>query len=165
QAWLVVSAAETDPSVSNATLPQELSAPGTWRTTQGELRVSFVPPGQRPEGLKLLAPPKKHNRAGWLLRLRLPGDRIRLTDRSGHVLLKNVFQAHAVAPWQRAHWPLLCDGERVIAVVGLAMDDRYTDPGGFLLQWNPVSSPMQRPTLPDGAAEVSDASRVNPAGG
>lgn len=147
---------------TESVLPSHISAPGTWRTTHGELRVLLVEREARTPRPMLLTPPSTQGRAGWRLRLRHPGDRIRLNERSGHVALKNVFQTHAIPPWQRAHWPLICDDEHVIAVAGLAVDARYAREPGWLLEWKPVSSLDAALALSDRTAPDRAASRVNP---
>jgi tRNA(Ile)-lysidine synthetase-like protein len=152
----------SDGEDSAPSLPADLSAPGTWRTAHGELRVSVVEQDAQAPRPMLLAPPSSRGKAGWRLRLRRPGDRIRLNERSGHVTLKNVFQTHAIPPWQRAHWPLVCDDERVIAVVGLAVDARYAAEVGLLLEWKPVSSLDLAPALTVGTGAGRASSRVNP---
>ncbi len=149
---------------SGPSLPADLSVPGKWRTAYGELRVSVVEQDTRAPRPMLLVSPSSRGKVGWRLRLRRPGDRIRLNERSGHVALKNVFQTHAIPPWQRAHWPLVCDDERVIAVVGLAVDARYAADAGWLLEWKPVSSPDPAPALRDGTVLGRASSRVNPCG-
>lgn len=161
-ASLMPSPDRKDGTHSDAPLPSDLSAPGTWRTAHGELRVSVVEQHTRAHREMLLVPPSTPGQAGWQLRSRLPGDRILLNERSGHVPLKNLFQSHAIPPWQRAHWPLVCDGGRVIAVAGLVVDARYAADAGWLLEWKPVSSPDPAPALRSGTALVRAASRVNP---
>lgn len=109
--------------------------------------VSFVPS----DDADALRPP----RAGeiWTLRPRREGDRIALSQRSGHVSLKNVMQNAAVPPWLRDVWPLLiCDNE-VVAVAGVATAFAYTvrpvrgvpavdvsapEGCGVRLQWKPA---------------------------
>lgn len=154
----------SDGQNSDPSLPSDLSVPGMWRAAQGELQVSVVEQDTRAPRPMLLAPPSSRGKAGWRLRLRRPGDRIRLNERSGHVALKNVFQTHAIPPWQRTQWPLICDDERVIAVAGLAVDARYAADAGWLVEWKPVSSPDPALALRDGTALGRASSRVNPCG-
>lgn len=57
------------------------------------------------------------------LRLRQGGATLRV---GGHARsLKQLYQQHAIPPWQRAGWPLLYSGETLVAVAGLAVADEW----------------------------------------
>ena len=77
----------------------------------------------------------------WRVRSRLDGDGIALSERSGHVALKNIFQRANIPPWLRPTWPLLtCNGE-IVAVAGLATAKLFTvatGQPGVVCQWKPV---------------------------
>ena len=82
-------------------------------------------------------------RAGeaWTVRMRKEGDGVALSERSGHVALKNIFQQANIAPWLRNTWPLvLCDQE-IACVAGVATAKAFTTaPGesGLVCQWKPA---------------------------
>ncbi len=96
-----------------------------------------------------------HNQAGpnalraplvgehWYVRPRQEGDRIALSARSGHVTLKNIFQAANIPPWQREHWPLLICNKEIACVVGIATAEAFrvaqsqTDCGSSC-EWKPA---------------------------
>ncbi len=117
-------------------LPSALVAPGRWSSPQGELEVETYS-GQAAGIHALIDTPQQHGQPSWGLRRRQAGDRIRLSARSGHVPLKNIFQAHGIPAGLRAHWPLLVHGDRVIAVVGLAVDADYRRKPGWQVLWRP----------------------------
>ncbi len=77
----------------------------------------------------------------WLVRSRRDGDGVALSERSGHVSLKNLFQQAGVPPWLRNTWPLVvCNGE-IVAVASIATAKAFTvRPGesGFVCQWKPA---------------------------
>jgi tRNA(Ile)-lysidine synthase len=50
------------------------------------------------------------------LRLRQGGETLRPTH-----TVKNLLQKHSVPPWLRERLPLVCYGERLVAVVGVAV--------------------------------------------
>ena len=82
-------------------------------------------------------------RAGetWTVRMRQEGDGVALSERSGHVALKNIFQQANLPPWLRNTWPLvLCDGE-IACVASVATAKAFSAaPGesGLLCQWKPA---------------------------
>ncbi len=94
----------------------------------------------------VLRPPQSGER--WLVRRRQPGDRIALSERSGHVSIKNVMQNAGIPPWQRSMWPLLICNNEVAAVASVATASAYTvraaphatEAGGrgFCCQWKPA---------------------------
>lgn len=69
------------------------------------------------------------------LALRYPtgGERIQPAGEAQHRRVKALFQAAGVPPWRRSQTPLLWQGERVLAVAGLAVADGA--PRG--LRWHP----------------------------
>jgi tRNA(Ile)-lysidine synthetase, N-terminal domain/tRNA(Ile)-lysidine synthetase, C-terminal domain len=117
-------------------LPSALTAPGRWLSCHGELRVEALS-NQVANHRTLIDAPQQHGLSAWGLRRRLAGDRMRLSARSGHVPLKNIFQAHGIPARHRATWPLLTHADRVIAVVGLAVDAEYRRQPSWQLVWQP----------------------------
>ena len=84
-------------------------------------------------------------RAGerWRLRRREDGDSVALSDNSGHVSLKNIFQNADIPPWQRALWPLLTCDKEIACVVGIATANAFKVPSsetGLLCEWKPAWS-------------------------
>ena len=76
----------------------------------------------------------------WTLRMREIGDAVELSDRSGRVTVKNIFQNRGVPPWQRERWPILACGSTLVAVVGLATGNAFKVPAGeqgVSLEWKP----------------------------
>lgn len=72
----------------------------------------------------------------WILRLRRNSDKIALSPKSGSVLLKNIFQAYGVPPWQRAGWPILTCNGVIAALPGLAIAHEFrgdATTGGYAL--------------------------------
>ena len=81
----------------------------------------------------------------WALRHRREGDAIKLTERSGHVALKNVFQQAQIPPWLRATWPLLTCNEEIAAVASVATAKAFNvAPGetGWACEWKPECSAL-----------------------
>ena len=77
----------------------------------------------------------------WLVRLRQDGDAVKLSERSGHVALKNIFQQANIPPWQRATWPLLVCNDEIAAVASIATAKAFNvAPGepGRLCGWKPA---------------------------
>ena len=87
----------------------------------------------------VLRPPRAGER--WTIRMRQDGDGVALSERSGHVALKNIFQQANIPPWLRHTWPLvLCNGE-IACVASVATAKAFTAvPGeaGLLCQWKPA---------------------------
>jgi tRNA(Ile)-lysidine synthase len=77
----------------------------------------------------------------WALRSRREGDAIKLTERSGHVALKNVLQQANIPPWLRATWPLLTCNEEIAAVASVATAKAFNvahDKTGWACEWKPA---------------------------
>ena len=77
----------------------------------------------------------------WQVRSRLDGDGIALSERSGHVALKNIFQQANIAPWLRSTWPLLTCDDEIVAVIGIATAKAFNvSPGqaGVVCEWKPA---------------------------
>jgi tRNA(Ile)-lysidine synthase len=80
----------------------------------------------------------------WLIRRRLPGDRVQLSEASGHVSLKNVMQNAGVPPWLREVWPLLICNNQIAAIAGVVTANHYkVRPGerGLACEWKPAWPP------------------------
>ena len=101
--------------------------------TVGEL--SFTPRLQN----SALRPP--HAGETWTIRMRQEGDGVVLSERSGHVALKNIFQQANIPPWLRNTWPLVLCNDEITCVASVAMAKAFTvAPGesGLLCQWKPA---------------------------
>lgn len=61
--------------------------------------------------------------AGLTVRFRQGGEKILLPNQTHHKSLKHLFQEWQVPPWQRDRIPLLFSREKLIAVVGYAVDN------------------------------------------
>ena len=88
-------------------------------------------------------------RAGetWTIRMRQEGDSVALSERSGHVALKNIFQQANIPPWLRNTWPLLLCNDEIAAVASVATAKAFTvSPGesGLVCQWKPACVPPLR---------------------
>lgn len=128
---------------------------GDWRQVQwtgeanvalgglaGHLTFSEAAPSDAPSSLRQPAPGES-----WLIRRRLPGDRVRLSDASGHVSLKNVMQNAGVPPWLRDVWPLLICNNQIAAIAGVVTANHYkVRPGerGLACEWKPAWPPAPR---------------------
>lgn len=83
----------------------------------------------------------------WLIRKRLPGDRVKLSASSGHVSLKNVMQNAGVAPWRRDVWPLLICNNQIAAIAGLLTAYDYkvrAGERGLTCEWKPACGQVWR---------------------
>lgn len=67
-------------------------------------------------------------RGGLRITVRRGGERLLMRGR--HRRLKTLFQEWGVAPWLRPRWPLLFDGDILVAVPGHAVADAYCAPPG-----------------------------------
>ena len=104
-------------------------------------KLSFTP------GLQngALRPPRAGER--WTIRMRQEGDGVVLSERSGHVALKNIFQQANIPPWLRNTWPLVLCNDEIACVAGVATAKAVTvAPGesGLLCQWKPASVRLLR---------------------
>lgn len=73
------------------------------------------------------------------VRFRGGGERLRIPGRGG-TTLKRLLQETGVAPWERDRVPLLCAGDEVLAVAGVAVCEAgLAAPGapGLALRWTP----------------------------
>ena len=82
-------------------------------------------------------------RAGetWTVRMRQEGDGVALSERSGHVALKNIFQQANIPPWSRNTWPLVLCNDEIACVASVATAKAFTvAPGesGLVCQWKPA---------------------------
>jgi tRNA(Ile)-lysidine synthase len=78
----------------------------------------------------------------WIVRMRQDGDAIALSERSGHVALKNIFQKANIPPWLRLTWPLLVCNDEIAAVASIATAKAFTvgnaEPG-WICEWKPAT--------------------------
>lgn len=75
---------------------------------------------------------------GISIRFRRGGERLIPAGREYHHSLKNLMQEAGIPPWQRDRVPILYDGERIAAVLGVCVcEDYQSQPGeeSLELQW------------------------------
>ncbi len=73
---------------------------------------------------------------------RREGDRIRPAGRGCSKSLKQLFQEAGVEPWQRDVWPVLRDDLGVLAVYGIAADERTVGNGNDKYGWKLSFQPL-----------------------
>lgn len=73
---------------------------------------------------------------------RREGDRIRPIGRGCSKSLKQLFQEAGVEPWQRDAWPVLRDDQGVLAVYGIAADERTAGSGNDKYGWKLAFQPI-----------------------
>jgi len=114
------------PEVAAPGLAQMLCvAPGEQRLAQGRLTLQAqAGPGLRP---------------GQRLRLdyRRGGERLRPQGRGGSVTLKQLLQEAGIPPWWRSGWPLLFDGDELVAVPGVCLCEGAATANGIRPLWQP----------------------------
>ncbi len=116
---------ETVPAGSTLIEPERVTWRGERELAFGGGFIRFNPAD--PSDIELNAARLRPIKPGetWIIRLRQVGDKIELSQNSGRVILKNLFQTNSVPIWKRANWPILtCDGV-IAAVVGLAIADGF----------------------------------------
>lgn len=88
-----------------------------------------------------LAVAEDHLRTAPLqVRLRQGGERIRPAAHAANRQLKHLLQEAAMPPWQRRGWPLLWQGEQLLAVPGVAVAAEFqpqNSESGVLIEWQP----------------------------
>ena len=98
----------------------------------GLLRLSAVSQGAHLAGDLVLAQLR--------IAFQVPGLRARPVGRAGSRPLKKLWQEYGVPPWQRAHIPLLMQGDTLVAALGLFVCQEFSpDPAetGWRLEWQP----------------------------
>ncbi len=78
--------------------------------------------------------------AGLELAPRRHGERCRPAGR-GERQVKKLLQEAGIPPWQREHWPLLRDGNDIVAIPGICICEGYAVEAGDVgleLRWEPV---------------------------
>ena len=106
--------------------------------------IKFLPAAAADAARAFRLPKTSEN---WQVRARLDGDGVALSERSGHVALKNIFQQANVPPWLRSTWPLLTCNDEIVTVVGISTAKAFTvAPGqdGVTGQWKPASKRSPR---------------------
>ena len=82
--------------------------------------------------------------ASVTIRFRRGGERIHDGRRRVGVALKKLLQESGIPPWQRARYPLIYVGERLVCVPGLAVDDRVgngvENESRFRARWQPAAA-------------------------
>ena len=74
------------------------------------------------------------------VRLRQGGERLRPAAQAANRQLKHLLQESAMPPWQRRGWPLLWQGEQLLAVPGVAVAAEFqpqNGESGVLIEWQP----------------------------
>ena len=71
------------------------------------------------------------------IRYRAGPERIAPAGRGVTKRLKPLFQEYGIPPWQRDTWPLLFDGDALVAVPGIAVAEGFAVDGGWRPQWTP----------------------------
>lgn len=71
------------------------------------------------------------------VRFRTGAERISPIGRGRSKSLKSLFQESRIPPWQRSTWPLLFDGDQLIAVPGIAIAEDKAVTGGWWPTWKP----------------------------
>jgi len=134
--------------------PRVRVAPGTWAYRHGDAwhivadRAESVPNPDTvvagvatamPAGMLRWQPAKSGLAVGRSLSIRRRGggERIRPVGRGCTKTVKALFQESHVPPWQRADWPLLYDGEQLMAVPGLALATAAVVANGCEPRWSP----------------------------
>lgn len=79
-------------------------------------------------------------RGGLRIAVRRGGERLLL--RGHHRRLKTLFQEWRIAPWLRSRWPLLFDGDALVAVPSHAVADAYRAPPGEPGWWPVYRLPL-----------------------
>ncbi len=69
------------------------------------------------------------------VRFRSGGERLRSGGKSRSV--KKLMQAAGIPPWQRAEWPLVYSGNRLVAIAGVAVADTLGTEPRWRLSWRP----------------------------
>lgn len=69
------------------------------------------------------------------VRFRAGGERLRVRGSSKKV--SRLLQEACVPPWQRTRWPLICLGDDLVSVAGIAVDDAFAKDEGWLIEWSP----------------------------
>ncbi|MEO0421732.1 MAG: tRNA lysidine(34) synthetase TilS [Pseudomonadota bacterium] len=87
----------------------------------GRLAVAPVAPGVG--GLRV--DPERWHAAPVRVRFRRGGERVRLVGRAGSRSLKHLLQDWGVVPWMRGRIPLLCQGDAIVAIAGLAVTAEF----------------------------------------
>ena len=77
----------------------------------------------------------------WTVRMRQEGDGVALSERSGHVALKNIFQQANIPTWLRGTWPLLVCNDEIATVASIATAKAFNVSGnepGWVCKWKPA---------------------------
>ncbi|QNM95608.1 tRNA lysidine(34) synthetase TilS [Chitinimonas koreensis] len=75
------------------------------------------------------------------LRPRAGGESIRLRRGGPRRPVKHLLQEAGVPPWLRDRWPLLWQGDRLVAVAGLAVAAECQVEAGWRPEWRPDDWP------------------------
>lgn len=75
----------------------------------------------------------------FAIRYRCGGERIRPAGRGVRKTVKALFREHRIAPWLRRTWPLLYEGESLVAAPGIAVAEQAAVRGGLFPTWTPAA--------------------------
>jgi len=74
------------------------------------------------------------------LKRRKGGETCRPKGRNRSIAVKKLLQEAAISPWLRGRWPLIYQGETIVAVPGVCVCDGWDkESAGFSLLWRPLS--------------------------
>ena len=76
--------------------------------------------------------------AAWTVAYRRGGERIAPAGRGVTKTLKALFQEAGVPPWRRSTWPLLFEGDALVAVPGITVSGTRAVDGGWWPCWQPA---------------------------
>ena len=122
---------------------------GVWRLVRDEVAAALPPTETQttpPAALKLPAgtlswqPAGEGLAAGRTLNVRLRRGGETLPTAAGTRTVKGLFQQNRVPPWLRPSWPLLFDGDQLVAVPNLGLAASRPRPNG----WKPIWTPDER---------------------
>ncbi len=85
---------------------------------------------------------------GSILRTWKPGDRLLQGGRSRK--LKEIFQAEKIPYRARRSWPLVVNDKKILAAVGLAVNDGYTTQNAVIIKFRPQHPKFAQITTPGG---------------
>lgn len=102
----------------------EISEAGCWELGDGELTIEFAKPLQK----------------SLTLQRRKGGERCVPHGHAHSKSVKKLLQEADLPPWEKACWPLIFQGETVVAVPGICVCDGWDkESSGFSLLWRPLS--------------------------
>ena len=102
----------------------QISEAGCWVLGDGELTIELAKPLQKP----------------LTLRRRKGGERCVPHGQVHSKSVKKLLQEADLPPWVKSGWPLIFQGETIVAVPGICVCDGWDkESSGFSLLWRPLS--------------------------